>query len=74
MRAGQRVDRAENGEETTETVSDEENGEVLKDFSDPDALAIESGGSVTLTAELSVQDAFDYDWKFAVGHSRDRES
>lgn len=68
------TDTTVSGGEGEQTFRSGEDGEVLSNLTEPDAFVIEAGESITLTAQLSVEDAFDYDWKFATGFSVDRES
>jgi len=73
------TDTTMSGDDGEQTFRGEEDGEVDGEFgrgdgAGQDSLDINSGGSVTVTAEMSIQDAFDWDWKFEVSHSIDRES
>jgi len=61
-------------DDSEQTFRSGEDGEVLNDFSDPDFLEIASGDAVTVTSDISVEDAFDYDWKFQVSSSFDSGS
>lgn len=62
-------------DDSEQTFRSEEDGEVTAGFKGAtEGLEVASGESITLTGQLSVQDAFDYDWKFQMEFSVDRES
>lgn len=69
------TDTTMSSDDSEQTFRSEEDGEVIAGFKKAtEGLEVGSGESITLTAQVSVQDAFDYDWKFNIGFSIDRES
>jgi len=68
------TDTAMSNDDGEQTFRSGEDGEVLSNLTEPDSFDVESGESITLTVQMSVEDAFDYDWKFMTEFSVDRES
>lgn len=68
------IDTTLSSGEGEQTFRTDENPEVHDSLNEPDAFVVEAGESITLTAQLSVEDAYDYDWKFIANSSVDRES